>query len=105
MFDRESVFIGSFNFDPRSALLNTELGLVIRSPELAQQVAELAETAMQPVNSYALSLQKNVDQETILIWTGQNEGHVRVLDNEPESTPWQRFMLKLLSVLPIEENL
>lgn len=105
VFDRESVFIGSFNFDPRSALLNTELGLVIRSPELAQQVAELAETAMQPVNSYALSLGKNADQETTLIWTGQNEGHVRVLDNEPESTPWQRFMLKLLSVLPIEENL
>lgn len=105
VFDRESVFIGSFNFDPRSALLNTELGLVIRNPELAQQVANLAEAAMQPVNSYALSLRQNEDQETILTWTGLNEGHTRVLDNEPESTPWQRFMLRLLSVLPIEENL
>lgn len=105
VFDRENVFIGSFNFDPRSALLNTELGLLIRSPALAQQVASLAEIAMQPMNSYTLSLQKDENQETRLIWTGQNAGQIRVLDNEPESTPWQRFMLKLLSVLPIEQNL
>src|SRR6185503_21107106 len=33
--DGERIFVGSFNFDPRSALLNTEMGLVIRSTALA----------------------------------------------------------------------
>jgi cardiolipin synthase C len=105
VFDRENVFIGSFNFDPRSTLINTELGMFIRSPQLARQVADLAEAAMQPANSYAVRLQKDENQETVLTWTGLNEGRERVLHSEPESTTWQRFMLKLLSVLPIEENL
>lgn len=105
VFDRETVFIGSFNFDPRSALLNTELGLVIASPALSQQVVKLAEAAMQPVNSYALSLRKEEGQETQLIWTGQNAGNVRMLDKEPETTSWQRLKLKLLSVLPLEKHL
>ena len=38
MFDREAVFIGSFNLDPRSASINTEAGLYVESPELAAQV-------------------------------------------------------------------
>ncbi|MDQ6639222.1 MAG: phospholipase D-like domain-containing protein, partial [Pseudomonadota bacterium] len=38
--DRAQVFVGSFNFDPRSARLNTELGFVIDSPEMASAVAD-----------------------------------------------------------------
>jgi putative cardiolipin synthase len=36
--DGEKVFIGSFNFDPRSAMLNTEMGFVIDSADLAQRI-------------------------------------------------------------------
>jgi len=39
VFDRESVFIGSFNLDPRSGSINTEAGIYVESPELAEQVA------------------------------------------------------------------
>src|SRR6185503_4147952 len=42
--DGELVFAGSFNFDPRSALLNTEMGLVIRSPVLARRLAGTFDT-------------------------------------------------------------
>jgi putative cardiolipin synthase len=33
--DRSRIFVGSFNFDPRSAGLNTEMGVVVESPRLA----------------------------------------------------------------------
>jgi len=44
--DRSRIFVGSFNFDLRSALLNTELGLVIDSPALARRLAELFDTTV-----------------------------------------------------------
>ena len=43
VFDRQSVFIGSFNLDPRSAALNTEVGVMIESAAIARQVGELME--------------------------------------------------------------
>ena len=50
VFDREAVFIGSFNLDPRSAVINTEAGLYIESPELAERlVAYMATCAALPV--------------------------------------------------------
>jgi putative cardiolipin synthase len=39
VFDRQRVFIGSMNFDRRSMHLNTEVGLIIDSPALAEQIA------------------------------------------------------------------
>ena len=40
VFDRKDVFVGSFNLDPRSSLINTEAGLYVESPELAAMVAQ-----------------------------------------------------------------
>ena len=37
VFDRKTVFVGSFNLDPRSAALDTETVFVVHSPELAEQ--------------------------------------------------------------------
>jgi len=55
VFDREGLFIGSMNFDQRSKHLNTEIGLIIGSPELAQQTAMRFESMVQPANAYALA--------------------------------------------------
>jgi putative cardiolipin synthase len=104
VFDRKRVFIGSFNFDPRSALLNTELGLVIDSPLLAEIVALMAEQGMMPANSHRLSLDGSGEART-LVWTSESARGVEATDGEPNSTRWQRFMLELLKLLPIEENL
>lgn len=50
--DSERVFIGTFNFDPRSENLNTEVGVILRNAPLAQAVEAAIETDMQPVNSW-----------------------------------------------------
>jgi putative cardiolipin synthase len=50
IFDRQKSFIGSFNFDPRSVLWNTEVGVLVDSPELAAHVRELALQGMAPAS-------------------------------------------------------
>jgi len=108
VFDDEHVFIGSFNFDPRSALLNTEMGLVIRSPELARQVTAIAQDAMRPERSYRPKLViEIVDKQVVkrLQWHDVHQGSERISDVEPETTLIQRGLLRMLQKLPIEEHL
>ena len=50
IFDRRRLFVGSLNLDPRSTQLNTEMGILVNSPELAQQLAEWLD---QNINQYA----------------------------------------------------
>ena len=59
VFDRQSVFIGSFNLDPRSTALNTEIGVMIDSPEIARQVGELMDEGVAPGSAYHVTLDKN----------------------------------------------
>jgi putative cardiolipin synthase len=108
VFDDTHVFIGSFNFDPRSALLNTEMGLVIRSPELARQVTAIAEDAMRPERSYRPRLVREKSGKQLtrrLQWHDMHQGQARVADVEPETTAIQRGLLRVLQALPIEEHL
>jgi hypothetical protein len=56
VFDRRKIFMGSMNFDQRSKRLNTEVGLIIDSVELAQQTAARFDAMVRPENSYALAL-------------------------------------------------
>ena len=108
VFDDEHVFIGSFNFDPRSALLNTEMGLVIHSPELAREVTAMAENAMRPERSFRPRLVVETRGNKVvkrLQWTDVHQGTVRTFDLEPETTPIQRGLLRVLQALPIEDYL
>ncbi|WP_409519961.1 phospholipase D family protein [Pulveribacter sp.] len=91
--DGERAFVGSFNFDPRSALLNTELGFVIDSPVLAQQIEQAFATQV-PAQAYALA----VSQDGALTWRIQDTLHA----TEPGSRWWSRLGLRLLGWLPIE---
>ena len=95
VFDREWVFIGSMNFDPRSDRHNTELGLFIQSPDLARQLVKLADT-LKRQGSYRLAL----DERGSLAWVAGNEdGSTTTLSQEPDSSPWERLMLNLLAPL------
>jgi cardiolipin synthase C len=108
VFDDEHVFIGSFNFDPRSALLNTEMGLVIHSPELARQVTAIAEDAMRPERSYQPRIVIEKAKKGIvrrLQWHDIHQGRERIFDVEPETTLIQRGLLRVLQGMPIEEHL
>lgn len=56
--DGKMVFIGTFNFDPRSQNLNTEVGVIVEDTGLASQVQSSIETDMQPENSWNAATDK-----------------------------------------------
>ncbi len=61
VIDGKIVFIGTFNLDPRSANLNTEVGMLVESHELARQVTESIERDMAPGNSWQTTEDFNPD--------------------------------------------
>ena len=108
VFDDTHVFIGTFNFDPRSALLNTEMGIVVHSPELARRVTAIADDAMRPERSYALELDIRTEDHQVtrhLLWHDRHQGSARTQTEEPETSPVQRGLLRVLQSLPIEQHL
>ena len=95
--DDAQLFIGSFNFDPRSARLNTEMGFVIDSPALARSIADSFARDM-PSRAYEVRL----TPDGALQWIDRSSGSEVVHFEEPGATVWKRFVLRLLSWLPIE---
>ena len=98
--DRRELFIGSFNFDPRSANINTELGVIIRSPALADQSAQLL-TAALAEQTYEIFL----NEKGKLRWRGIENGQEIILDKEPQTTWSQRFAAGFMRILPIRGQL
>jgi putative cardiolipin synthase len=96
--DGERVFIGSMNFDPRSDHHNTEMGLFIQSPVLAQQVAKLVDVIRQQ-GAYKVTLAANGKD---LVWTTVGPGGQEIVVEEPETDAWTRIMLEVLSVIAPE---
>lgn len=95
--DDSRLFVGSFNFDPRSAYLNTELGLIIDSPELARQLGDVFDRAV-PQLAYEVRL----TPDGSLQWVERTESGIVVHDIEPQATATRRAMVFVLSLLPIE---
>lgn len=98
--DRRDVFIGSFNFDPRSARINTELGVIIRSPELGEQLATALLEAL-PAQAFEVKL----NDKGQLRWHGLQDGEEVVLEKEPHTTWWMRFKAGFMRILPIRGQL
>lgn len=101
VFDRREVFIGSFNADPRSAALNTEMGVLADGPALAAQVRELFAEASRPAASYRLALNDS-DQ---LVWHGTEQGRPIALHREPNASLWRHLIAMLTSLLPVGDQL
>jgi cardiolipin synthase C len=95
--DGNRVFVGSFNFDPRSAKLNTELGFVIESAALAQHIADTFETVV-PERAY----QVHLPESGKIFWTAQQGDQLVRYDAEPNTSFWLRAAVWILSLLPIE---
>ncbi|WP_373683276.1 phospholipase D family protein [Acinetobacter sp. YH16032] len=93
----DKVFIGTFNFDPRSAYLNTELGLIIESADFKTEISQSLNENL-PKVAYQLHL----DAHQNLRWEEQRGEEKLIHDHDPETTRFQRFMFKSLSYLPIE---
>ena len=101
VFDRKDVFVGSFNLDPRSSLINTEAGLYVESPELAAMVAQYMDEGVKPDRSYRVLL----DERGKMYWVTEDGGKPLRYDVDPLSTFWQRFNAGFIRLLPIESQL
>ena len=98
--DGARVFVGSFNFDPRSAKLNTELGFVIESPTLAQDIERTFATRV-PHDAYQVQL----SDKGQLYWTARGSDRTIRYDKEPGTNVWQRASVWFISFLPIDSFL
>lgn len=89
--DGRWLFLGSMNMDPRSAELNTELGLIIDSPELSAQVQKLVDNIQQH-GAYELRL--TPDRQQVQWWSPDLD---QPLDTDPDTDWWLRLRLNLLA--------
>jgi putative cardiolipin synthase len=92
--DARDLFIGSFNFDPRSADLNTEIGVIIRDPDLASRVTRRIEEAL-PEQTFEVFLENGR-----LRWRGRHEGQETIYTKEPETTWGQRALAWFARIIP-----
>jgi putative cardiolipin synthase len=100
VFDNKAVFIGSFNLDPRSAVINTEAGLYIESSELASRLTAYMATGVAPANSYHVFL----DPNGAIVWKTVRDGEIVSYGDEPETGFRRRLIADLVKLLPIDSQ-
>jgi putative cardiolipin synthase len=99
--DEGAGFVGSFNFDPRSVSLNTEMGVLFREATIVGQMRELFREETGPQMSYAVRL----DADGKLLWESEEDGGLRISRREPEAGLTRRAVAAIVSWLPIESQL
>jgi putative cardiolipin synthase len=101
--DRQQVFVGSMNMDQRSKLLNTEMGIIVESPKLAQAVRRFFDTASSPANAYCVSLVgKGLPHAGRMQWQTRDDGKTMTYTHDPDTTLKRRLEVDLLKWLPIQ---
>jgi putative cardiolipin synthase len=98
--DCRDLFIGSFNWDPRSVDINTELGVIIESPEMAGEVCQLIDESLDRA-TYDVVL----NEKGRLRWIDRSGPEPVVYDHEPDTTFWKRLSVRLMRLLPIKSQL
>ena len=101
VIDQRTTFVGSMNMDFRSSRTNTELGMLIESDELAQQVCDLLQ-ALSMTDAFRVRLDERTDS---LTWTMTQDGAETVYEDEPDVGPLTRLKILLLSPLVPEDLL
>lgn len=109
--DRKAMFVGSFNLDPRSISLNTELGVLFENKKLASEMGKRFDDI---VKKYAYQLELVTlpkDEEGFdfveysIEWISREKGKVVRYDSEPDTSLWQRFVAGFWSIFVIESFL
>ena len=95
LIDQRYTFVGSLNLDPRSIDINTEMGVMIDSEDLARFLAEDSFQRL-PAMAYQLKL----DEKNNIIWHATIDGKQIVETKEPQTTAWQRFKAWFLKIAP-----
>lgn len=99
VFDQKKVVVGSMNLDPRSKNLNTEMGIVVESPEMARDMAEKIKTIVKEDAYHVVLKGDDLRWETV-----KDEKKVKY-DKEPETTWWKRFKANLSAIFVPEKML
>lgn len=113
MIDRRDVVLGSFNLDPRSVRLNTELAIVIHSPDFADRMARIFDRATSPRTSFRVVLAPpDATPPTpipptmpALRWVGEENGQPRTFDVEPYASFWRNSVAGAFTLLPSDDLL
>jgi len=93
--DRRYVFVGSLNLDPRSIDINAEMGVVIDSPELAADILDGLEEALE-----SEAWQLKINDKGGLDWHLVSDGQSTLASREPDSSAWERFLSVFYRILP-----
>jgi putative cardiolipin synthase len=96
--DHRYFFLGSMNFDERSEFENTELGLIVDSPELAEELLGGTDAA----SSYTLRLAAD---DRSIEWVEDDDGREVVHLHEPEVSMWLKLEVLLLRPFVPEQDL
>ena len=104
VFDRTQVFIGSLNLDPRALVHNTEIGVVIKVPEIAEEMATWFDKNIEHI-AFRLELKKSKNGYDQLYWHGWEKEKQVVYTHEPHTGFWRRFGISFMSIWPIESQL
>ncbi|MDE1239779.1 phospholipase D family protein [Vibrio aestuarianus] len=97
MLDERKMFVGSMNWDPRSAKLNTEMAVVIEQPEYAQEFLKRLDIALKK-NAYQVII-----DEGDIVWLDHTTQ--QILTSEPDASVWRKIGAWFSGVLPIEDQL
>lgn len=98
--DNHDLFIGSFNFDPRSARINTELGVIIHSTELTEKLLGTVDERLKD-STYEVFL----NEKGQLRWRAFDGDQETIYKKEPNTTWWNRFVAGFYRILPIRGQL
>jgi len=102
--DRERIFIGSLNLDPRSVVENTEIGVMIESARIANEMSDWFDQKIDAV-AFRLALEQDGNGDEILVWHRSIDGIDYRYTKEPNTGFWRRFGVGFLRLLPIEQLL
>ncbi|WP_373505525.1 phospholipase D family protein [Aestuariivirga sp.] len=98
--DDETCFVGSFNLDPRSRSINTEMGLLFKCPRLARQLNAIFDAQTASEFSFHVAV-----RDGNLVWTNTHNGVAGSFRSEPFAPLRRRFPAWLIAWLPIESQL
>ncbi|MEO7431134.1 MAG: phospholipase D family protein [Dokdonella sp.] len=105
VIDHHQVFIGSMNFDPRSRDLNTEMGVIVESPGLADAIEQFFARATSPENAFHVMLDPTSHakpERRALRWAALEDGKEVIFRHEPECSLLKRLRVDVVRFLPIE---
>jgi putative cardiolipin synthase len=99
--DGEGIFVGSFNFDPRSMNLNNEIGILFYEPVMASQSSENFDKYINKV-AFRVELVEDDNGRETLRWTANEADRKVVFYDEPYAGFWQKTIAQLMRIIPAD---